>query len=536
MPDATVRKVDARTLKSMLHDGGEIAVLDAREEGVFTERHLLLASSLPLSHVETRVATLVPRRNTRVVVCDAGEGQAVRAARRMMELGYADVAVLDGGVEAWGKAGFELYSGFNVPSKAFGEFVEHNENTPRMEATEINALREKGADIIILDSRPIGEYQRMCIPGGIDCPGAELAYRAPGLVPSPDTLVVVNCAGRTRSIIGAQSLINAGLPNKVVALKDGTMGWHLAGLELERGQSRRAPAPTGMGLQRAKVGAEGVAKRFGVKAISHKTLKKFRGETDSRSLFLLDVRDPDEYAAGHLPGSRSAPGGQLVQATDSYVGVRNARIVLVDDHGVRARMTASWLIQMGWDDVAVLDDAFEGQDLEKGHDAPPVLGLAAAQAASIAAENLAPMLLDRTAVVVDLASSLTFREAHVPGAWFAVRANMPGNLRKLPAEGRLVFTSPDGVLARFAAAEMTGRLGRDVAYLEGGTTTWIQAGMPLEKGESKLADATNDVNYKAYDHNANVEERMKAYLDWEVALVEQIKRDDDATFRSYPRN
>ena len=194
MTDTTVHKVNARKLKAMLHDGGEIAVVDAREEGVFSERHLLLAASLPLSHVETRVATLVPRRSTRIIVCDAGEGQAVRAAARLAELGYADVAVLDGGVDAWGAEGFEIYSGVNVPSKAFGEFVEHAENTPRMTAAEIHDLREKGADLIILDSRPIGEFQRMCIPGGIDCPGAELAYRAPGLVPSPDTLVVVNCA------------------------------------------------------------------------------------------------------------------------------------------------------------------------------------------------------------------------------------------------------------------------------------------------------------------------------------------------------
>ncbi|MGY8994011.1 MAG: rhodanese-like domain-containing protein, partial [Rhodospirillales bacterium] len=256
MSDATVRKINALSLKEMLHDGAEIAILDTREEGIFSERHLLLASSLPLSHVETRVATLVPRRSTRIIVCDSGEGQAVRAAMRLEELGYTDVSVLEGGIHAWGVEGFELYSGVNVPSKAFGEFIEHEENTPRMTALEINDLRGKGADLIILDSRPIDEFQRMSIPGAIDCPGAELAFRVHGLVPSKNTLVVVNCAGRTRSIIGAQSLINAGIPNKVVALKDGTMGWHLAGLELEHGQNRCAPTPKGEALKRAKIGSE----------------------------------------------------------------------------------------------------------------------------------------------------------------------------------------------------------------------------------------------------------------------------------------
>ena len=109
----------------------------------------------------------------------------------------------------------------------------------------------KGVRLVILDSRPYEEYHRMNIPGGIDAPGAELVYRVHDLAADPDTLVVVNCAGRTRSIIGAQSLINAGIPNKVVALKNGTMGWHLAGLELERGQTRAAAAPDGDALIKA---------------------------------------------------------------------------------------------------------------------------------------------------------------------------------------------------------------------------------------------------------------------------------------------
>ncbi len=69
----------------------------------------------------------------------------------------------------------------------------------------------------------------------------------------------------------------------------------------------------------------------------------------SRTLYRFDVRSPEEYAAGHSAGFISAPGGQLVQANDEWIGVRGARLVLFDDDGVRARMTASWLVQMGWD-------------------------------------------------------------------------------------------------------------------------------------------------------------------------------------------
>src|SRR5262249_16344273 len=194
---------------------------------------------------------------------------------------------------------------------------------------------------------------RMRIRTGLECRGAELVLRGFALVKSPQTLVVVNCAGRTRSIIGAQSLINAGLPNQVVALKNGTMGWHLAGLKTAHGEERRAPPPDAAGLKRAQAAAGRVAARCGIKRIDRATLAELQADLQ-RTLYLLDVRDPDEFLAGHLEAARSAPGGQLVQATDEYVATRNARLVLIDTEGVRAPMTASWLYQLGWDDVFVI--------------------------------------------------------------------------------------------------------------------------------------------------------------------------------------
>src|ERR671928_964149 len=92
---------------------------------------------------------------------------------------------------------------------------------------------------MLMDSRPFDEYQRVSIPTAVNVPGAELVLRVRDMAPKPDTLVVVNCAGRTRSIIGAQSLINAGLPNPVVALRNGTMGWTLAGFTPDHGQEDR---------------------------------------------------------------------------------------------------------------------------------------------------------------------------------------------------------------------------------------------------------------------------------------------------------
>ena len=246
-----IKPIDARALKAQLHDGGELTLLDAREELPFGRRHLLMASCVPLSRLELLVDDLVPRRGTRVIWCDDGEGLAARAAERMSVLGYHDVAWLDGGIAAWEAAGFRIYSGVHVPSKAFAEVVEHEAGTPWISVQDLQVLIDRKANIAIYDSRSYEEYHDNSIPTAISVPGAELVYRFADLTPSPDTTVIVNCGGRTRSIIGAQSLINAGVRNKVVSLKDGTMAWHLAGLEVVHGATRKPPEVSAHGLQSA---------------------------------------------------------------------------------------------------------------------------------------------------------------------------------------------------------------------------------------------------------------------------------------------
>ena len=340
----------------MIGDGGELALVDVREELIFSQRHLLLARSIPLSRLELKFAQLVPRRSTRIVLCDDGDGPAGRAAAILARNGYSDLAILDGGVDAWAAAGFELFSGVNVPSKAFGEYIEHASGTPSIAAAELEQLMREKADIVVLDSRPFDEYSRVSIPTGVNVPGAELVLRAREIAPSPDTMIVVNCAGRTRSIIGAQSLINAGVPNKVVALRNGTMGWSLAGFACDSGKNRRAPDVSPKTLDWARTAALQVAQSCGVERIDRAMLETWRKD-ETRTLYLFDVRDPAEYSAGHVAGAISAPGGQLVQATDQYVGTLGARIVLVDDAEVRAAMTGSWLRQMGWKDVFILAES-----------------------------------------------------------------------------------------------------------------------------------------------------------------------------------
>jgi rhodanese-related sulfurtransferase/predicted metal-dependent enzyme (double-stranded beta helix superfamily) len=529
-PEIVSPLVTAPELRAMLGDGGELALLDVREEGVFSNAHLLTAASLPLSRLEMRIDALVPRRAVRIVLCDDDERLAQRAAAVMRRFGYRSLSVLAGGIGAWKAAGYELFAGVYVPSKAFGEFVEQEYATPRIGAAELKTKLDAGEDVVILDSRPMDEYRVMNIPGAANCPGAELVYRLHELVKRPETLVVVNCAGRTRSIIGAQSLINAGVPNRVVALRNGTMGWHLAGLPLEHGSTRDAPGPGDAALASARAGAARVAERFGIERIGLPDLDRLSADA-SRTLYRFDVRSPDEYRAGHRAGFSSAPGGQLVQATDAYAAVRHARVVLADTDGVRAIMTASWLLQMGWPEVYVLDDAAPVGALVHGAEAPRVLGLEGNTVDEIDAAGLERALDAGEATVVDFATSLEYRAGHIPGAWFAVRSRLQDALRRIGPAKRLVFTSPDGTLARLAAIDAPDLTGTPVAVLRGGTAAWEAAARPLEAGNAHLAAETDDVYCKPYHRQAQIEQAMRDYLEWEVALVEQVKRETYLAFR-----
>ena len=532
--------LDVAQVKATLKSGEVFAFFDVREEGEFSiQGHPLFATPLPLSRLEPRALALLPDPHTRIVLMDSGEteadppwlGRANRAAARLSQLGYTNVAVMKGGLKAWREAGHEVFTGVNVPSKAFGEVVEHENDTPRIDAADLQKLVDAKTDLVILDSRPMPEFNNMSIPGGIDCPGAELVYRVKDFAPNPETLVVVNCAGRTRSIIGAQSLINAGLPNKVIALKNGTMGWHLAGLTVARGETRSFGPQGPEAAKFAQAAAANIAKKMNVKKIDKAGLDRL--VTKGGPLYRLDVRDPAEYAKGHLKGFRPAAGGQLVQATDQYAGARNATIVLHDNDGVRATMTAHWLLQMGWNDVHVLDYTPPAGGLTTADEPRFPAGFALPKPATVAPADLQKSL--DQALVVDLDTSLRYRDGHVPGAWFAVRANLARALPKALAEQkgstRIVLVSPDGEIAALAAAEAAEAAGGlPVVVLAGGMQAWRDAKLPVETGHTRMADPPTDVWYRPYDFKDNVEAAMRQYLDWEVDLVPQVVRDGDATF------
>ena len=409
-----------------------------------------------------------------------------------------------------------------MPSKAFGELVESINHTPSLSAREIKNILESGTDVAILDARRFEEYNTMSIPRGCSCPGGELLYRVLEAVPSPETTIVVNCAGRTRSIVGTQSLINSRIPNKVVALRNGTIGWTLEGLPLDTQKTEQAPQPSPQAAQKARGYAASWADHVGVPLIDSTQLAQFIVESENRTLYLLDVRDPQEYDLDHPAGFTNAPGGQLVQATDEWIGVRGARIVLYDTDGVRARMTASWLVQLGWDVYVLRESSVVPDNIS----VPRGLSWRYPKTGAITIEKLRTLT---NATVVDLARSPSYRKGHIPGAWFASGPELARDLRAAGGDGPIVLTSPDGEIAAMNLEHAQEPISQQVFYLVGGTAAWVAAGEPLET-ECRWLSQPIDVYKRPYEGTSNARKDMQAYLDWEHGLVAQLANDGVSCF------
>jgi rhodanese-related sulfurtransferase len=511
----------ADDLATLMRSAVPHAVLDIRERATYEKGHIYRSTSAPRRLLESRLPALVPARGIPVVLCDADGTLTALALPTPAAMGYRDVRVLGGGLDAWRASGRRLVQGLNVPSKVFGERALHDLKTPQIAAPDLQARIDAREDMVIVDSRTPEEYARGCIPGAVSVPGGELVLRLPELVHSPSTTIVVHCGGRTRSYIGAESVRRMRLPNPVVALENGTMGWELAGLTLERGADRRPPAVSPRSRAAAALTAKRVAAEDKVRFISPQDLQRLQAAVADNNVYVLDVRTREEYAAAHVAGAVWAPGGQVVQATDEYIAVRAAPVVLVCDALARSVMTAAWLQRMGLPDVAVLAGGLPawqqaGGAVEEGHPARPPFGyeIARTRVTTVAPGDTG------SALVVDVDQSDVYARGHVPGAVWVCRSRLERLITGLARDkaAPLLVTCADGRASTLAAATLAALGYTAVRVLEGGTRAWEAAGRPLERGATRLADEADDVVLKPYERGRAA---MDAYLRWEEALDDE---------------
>lgn len=515
--------ITAPDVSAMLSDGDEIAFIDVREIVPFGSGHPLLTANIPLSGMELSIGYLVPRADTRVVLTDGGEGHSALAAARLERLGYTNLAILEGGAPAWEAAGETLFPEIEVPAKGFGAFARINGSPNFISPPELDQALKSDEDWIVLDSRPNKEFRWGNIPDSINVPGADLVRSFGDLVPNPDTKVVVNCMSGTRGILGGLSLVAAGVPNEVRVLFHGTRGWLLDDLELEKNSDRSAgpvsPEALSVGIDRAKH----IAENAGIQHIDKATLKSWQDDS-KRTTYLFDVRTPEEFEAGHIAGSRCAPEGRLPMSFEQYFATLNARIVLIDDDTIRATVTALWMKQMGWGEIAVLVDGLKSGLLRKGPAPNPELDFSNLSVPEVAARQLETRQNRLPPRIIDVGQSDTYEESHIPGAIWCSRTALSDFLETHPHDEATVLTSGDGTAAKLAASDLAPALQERLFTLTGGNATWRDAGLEFETGSENMASPRDDHWLASSERPGDTRDNVVSYLEWEITLFDDIER------------
>ena len=522
--------ISANDLNELLQGKSKFALIDVREAGEYNSSHIPDSSLISRKELEFRMEVSAPVKSEKIIVCDDDGRRATLAAATLEHMDFTNVFVLDRGINQWSTEGFPTEWGSNVISKDFGERMEVEYHVPEIEATELHERIERGDKLVILDTRTPEEYQRFCIPGGRSVPGGELALRVTDITKEldPDTTVIVNCAGRTRSVIGTRVLQRMGMKN-IFGLKNGTSGWLLAGYDLETGGDRlELPEPSPEGLAVAEAYAARLAEEDGVRYLDVDTVQTMLDEREQETCYFVDVRTTQEYSEGHIPGFRWFPGGQVVQRSDDVLVVKNCPVVFSCDGRARATFIASWYRQFGFEEVYAVDGGCtawskSGRQLETGSGevAPNGLEEARSQVTLVSPQELEA---NRPATVINVENSQDFTRGHVPGARWVPRGSLELQIAELAPDksASIAVTCNNGQNAVLAAVTLKEIGYQNITALEGGMVAWRQTGLGIEEGLSGVMRAPTDVVLSGPERNFA---DMMNYLRWETALGEKYAVD-----------
>tara|TARA_R110000787_G_scaffold131798_12_gene243918 strand:+ start:16412 stop:18025 length:1614 start_codon:yes stop_codon:yes gene_type:complete len=504
------------------------ALFDVREMGESQKGHIPGATFLPRRMIELRLRELLSAPKTRIVVYDDGgeDGRALHAAKTLSGFGYENVSVLDGGLQFWQAAGYEVATGWNVPCKDFGERLLVSSQVPYINSDDLAGRIEAGENIGVFDVRTPQEYTEGSLPVSTSAPSFDWTLHVDDWARDYDG-VVIHCAGRTRSIFGTETGRLLGMKN-LWALENGTMGWRLSDRDLASCQDRMLPLPSVDSIANVRERALDLARAEGAGIISPSALSQRLESRLEKPIYIFDTRDVAAFKTGHIGSSILLPGGQACQRADDFAAVPDADIVFVDDNDSRAGTTAYWYRRMGFRNVFVLDGGVAawrsaGLPIETGRGRKPPLGLVEAQAAAPACslESLSAALeRKQPPVVIDVGKSGDYKACHVKGAQLIPRGYLEDRIADAASPAQpIVITARDPAQAAFAAAALVGMGYADVCWLNAPGKTWPD-GISTESGSSgtdALVEDTLAIPYK------KTKKEMVEYLEWEEKLGEKYK-------------
>ncbi len=196
---------------------------------------------------------------------------------------------------------------------------------PRLPVETLQAALAQGDTVV--DTRQARDFGREAVPGTINIPlNRAFTTWAGSLVPyDRDFYLIVD----DRTVQTVDELVR-----------------DLAGIGLDM-----IAGYFGAGTVEAWQGATGHLQTIGTVA-----LPDVRGRIKARDVMLLDVRSPDEWKSGHVPGSLNVPLGDLDQRVNDLP--RDCPIIVHCQSGARAAIAASLLKARGLDDVRLFPGGF----------------------------------------------------------------------------------------------------------------------------------------------------------------------------------
>ena len=100
-----IKELDVEQLKSLKASGENFTLIDVREESEFAAGHAAGAVHLSKGVIERDIETKVPRKSAKVVLYCGGGSRSALAADALLKMGYSNVLSLEGGINAYKKAG-----------------------------------------------------------------------------------------------------------------------------------------------------------------------------------------------------------------------------------------------------------------------------------------------------------------------------------------------------------------------------------------------------------------------------------------------
>ena len=517
-------KITPETVRSWISDKEEVAFIDVREIGQHTNGHPFFSISIPYSLFEFNIKILVPNKQTRVILIDNNNGISDLVYNIAHQMGYSNISIIEGGVEEWVSAGYKLFDGINIPSKSFGELIEKYFHTPSITAKELAQKQKNNENYIVIDGRPFLEYNKMSIPKSICCPNAELFYRVSSHIKDMNTEIIINCAGRTRSIIGAQTLINFGIKNKVKALENGTQGWFLSELSLEHNKNKYLEVlPNDIETQQLQNKVLKLTNDLNIDLIDLKKAQELIIDK-KKSTFIFDVTTSKTIST--KPGTiMNVPGGQLIQATDKYIGVWKATVILVDDGDlIRAGTTSFWLKKMGYEVYILKEGLLKAQTLKFTKEIDHKL-------IDLDFINLEDLVKIKKQILYDIRSSKDFCKMRIKNSIWLNRAHL--YREKIKTDDPIIIITDNLEKASLIVKDLKqkdkGAIIKVYKWNQNEITSYPSV---IDVTIETLSEQNNiDFNFHTHMRHDGNKEHAKQYLEWEINLVSKMDKQELSFFK-----